>query len=204
MSSTTTIVDLMRHGEPVGGSCYRGKIDDPLSKKGWKQMRSAVGNYTQWDIVITSTLSRCAEFATEVAERVQIPVIKSNNFMEIGFGEWEGKTAAEIMQKDEQLLYRFWSDPLHNTPPQAEQLTKFRERVVGEWDSIISKHQGKKILLVAHAGVLRMLISQVLAMPIDKMFRIKVPNAGVSRISIEHFGVDETLPQLIFHAGKLE
>ena len=34
-----TRIDLIRHGEPVGGRRYRGQIDDPLSEKGWKQMR---------------------------------------------------------------------------------------------------------------------------------------------------------------------
>jgi len=32
---TTTTIDLLRHGEPVGGKRYRGQIDDPLSEKGW-------------------------------------------------------------------------------------------------------------------------------------------------------------------------
>jgi len=40
-----TTLDLMRHGEPVGGRRYRGQMDDPLSEKGWAQMRNAVGNH---------------------------------------------------------------------------------------------------------------------------------------------------------------
>jgi alpha-ribazole phosphatase len=30
----STTLDLMRHGEPVGGRRYSGQIDDPLSEKG--------------------------------------------------------------------------------------------------------------------------------------------------------------------------
>ena len=34
-----TTIDLIRHGEPVGGRAYRGhNIDDPLSDKGWQQI----------------------------------------------------------------------------------------------------------------------------------------------------------------------
>ena len=40
-----TTIDLIRHGEPVGGRKYRGQTDDPLSEKGWAQMWAAVGDY---------------------------------------------------------------------------------------------------------------------------------------------------------------
>ena len=36
--NTPTTIDLIRHGEPVGGSKYRGQTDDPLSEKGWAQI----------------------------------------------------------------------------------------------------------------------------------------------------------------------
>jgi alpha-ribazole phosphatase len=42
MTDTTTIFDVIRHGEPEGGPMYRGSKDDPLSPVGWQQMRSAI------------------------------------------------------------------------------------------------------------------------------------------------------------------
>ena len=41
--------DLLRHGEPVGGRKYRGQIDDPLSDKGWNEMRNATAKRHDWD-----------------------------------------------------------------------------------------------------------------------------------------------------------
>ena len=39
-----TTIDLIRHGEPVGGRRYRGgRMDDPLSEKGWAQMSGRGG-----------------------------------------------------------------------------------------------------------------------------------------------------------------
>ena len=37
-----TTIDLLRHGEPLGGGRYRGQMDDALSEKGWQQMWQAV------------------------------------------------------------------------------------------------------------------------------------------------------------------
>ena len=47
-----------------------------------------------------------------------------------------------------------------------------------------------------------MILTQVLAMPLEAMFRIQVPYASVSRIVIYNEG-PRLYPQLQFHAGKL-
>ncbi len=197
-----TTVDLLRHGEPEGGRRYRGQIDDPLSAKGWAQMRAAVGDHAPWERIISSSLSRCSAFAAELAARHQLPLEQSELFREIGFGEWEGKTAEQLMAEDEQILYRFWEDPLNHTPPGAEPLNQFRERVLQGWEALIERYRGQHLLLVGHAGVMRMIISHLLGMPSDKMFRLQIPNAAISRVALDH--VDgRTVPRLLFHAGQL-
>ena len=91
-----TTLDLIRHGEPVGGRKYRGQIDDPLSEKGWAQMQAAVGNYVAWSRVISSPLLRCRAYAEALAAQHNLPLTFEARFKEVGFGVWEGKTAAEI------------------------------------------------------------------------------------------------------------
>jgi alpha-ribazole phosphatase/probable phosphoglycerate mutase len=197
-----TTIDLIRHGEPVGGNKYRGHLDDPLSEKGWKQMRDAVADHCPWELIVSSSLKRCADFAEELAMRHNLPIEIDPRLMEIGFGDWEGMTAAELQARDPNALHRFWSDPTNNTPPGAETLTEFRERVMAGWRDTVQRHQGKHLLMVGHAGMMRMIIREILDMPLDRMFRIQVPNAGITRITIDHFDNGE-LPRLHFHAGTL-
>ena len=201
--TVTTTLDLLRHGEPVGGSRYRGQIDDPLSDKGWGQMRTAVGNAHPWDRIISSPLTRCSDFARELATRHALPLDLEPRLMELGFGEWEGRTAQELMRTDADILARFWRDPLHHTPPGAETLPAFEARVIAAWNDLLAQHRGQRLLLVCHAGVIRLLLSHALAMPLAHMFRIQVPNAGLSRLRVDHH-LDGLLPRLIFHAGSLE
>lgn len=200
--ASTTVVDMIRHGEPVGGKKYRGQINDPLSDKGWRQMREAVADHHPWDAIISSTLSRCEAFARELSERHGLPMFLDDRLMEIGFGNWEGLSAAELMEQEPDILMRFWSDPINNTPPGAESLADFRTRVIAAWEDILAEHVGKHVLVVGHAGQMRMVIRHVLDMPLDKMFRIQVPNAGITRIMVEGQG-DKALPRLVFHAGQL-
>jgi len=198
--SLITTFDLIRHGEPVGGRKYRGQTDDPLSEKGWQQMRAAVGDHCPWNIIISSPLSRCAAFAEELAARHGIPLELEARFTELGFGQWEGRTAAELLAHDPLRLTRFWQDPVRHTPPGGEPLTVFQERVASAFREALARHSRRHVLVVCHAGVVRLLISHVLDMPLERMFRIDVPNAGLSRIRVD---ADGPLPRLMFHAGRL-
>jgi alpha-ribazole phosphatase/probable phosphoglycerate mutase len=199
---TVTTLDLMRHGEPVGGRRYRGQTDDPLSEKGWVQMRDAVGNHCPWQAVISSSLARCADFARELAERHQLPLEIDARLIELGFGAWEGRTPDELTAADPETLNRFRRDPEVHAPQGAELLTAFRERIISAWDSLLVRYGGEHVLVVAHAGVIRMVVAQVLNVPLQHLFRMQVPDAGITRIRVEkHDG--QLFPQLLFHGGNL-
>lgn len=199
---STTIIDLIRHGEPVGGKRYRGQIDDPLSDKGWQQMRDAVAGHRPWQQIITSPLSRCYDFACELELRYAIPMQVDERLKEIGFGTWEGLTSQEITRDDPAKITDFYRNPLVGRPEGAESLVDFSARVVSAWDDILLQFPGQHVLIVAHAGVIRMLVSHVLGMPLESFFRIQVANAGVTRIQLTRAG-DRVFPQLVFHGGSL-
>lgn len=198
--SPETRIDLLRHGEPVGGRRYRGQIDDPLSDRGWQQMRAAVAERRDWDIIVTSPLRRCAEFAAELAARHGLPLNREPRLMEIGFGSWEGRTADEIRGRDAQLIERFWRDPVANRPEGAETIMDFHARVSNAWRDLLAAYPGKRILIVGHAGITRMILSLVLDSPPQHMFRIQVENAGLTHIRVRGAGAD-SFPMLVSH-GK--
>lgn len=197
-----TTIDLIRHGEPVGGRRYRGSTDDPLSERGWQQMWSAVDDFRGWQQIVTSPLLRCAEFAHALGEKLVVPVQVDERLSELGYGAWEGKTPAELTADDPQLLLRYRRDPLGNRPSGAEDLGGFAERIGAAWQAIGAQFTGRHVLVVAHAGVIRMVLAQVLAVPHSHLFRIQVANAAISRVVIEGEGAD-ALPSLIFHNGTL-
>ncbi len=197
----STVIDLLRHGEPVGGRRYRGQRDDPLSEAGWAQMRASVAGYRDWQAIVTSPLARCAAFARELSDRLAIPLHADARLMEIGFGEWEGKTAEELHAADPGCLQRFKQDPVANRPAGAEPLAAFQARVAGAWRELIERHQGRRVLLVGHAGVIRAVLGLVLDISAARMFRIAVPQAGITRIRVDGQG-EAAWPALVFHGGR--
>ncbi len=175
-------VDLIRHGEPVGGRRYRGSQDDPLTEQGWRQMEQAVAGLPAWQHIVTSPLSRCRDFALALGERQGIAVSEEPRFREIGFGSWEGRSAAELRAEDPHCLQRFYHDPIIHRPPGAEPLTDFMARVVAAWEEVLVAHGGRRLLIVAHAGVMRALVAHVLGMPVANLFRLQIGNAALLRI----------------------
>jgi len=202
MTELTTTIDLLRHGEPVGGRKYRGQTDDPLSEKGWQQMWDAVGEHRPWQHIVSSPLVRCQAFALELARKQSLPLSLDARFMEVNFGAWEGKTAAQLRADDPHAIERFKRDPLKQRPADAEPLEDFFARVRAAWCDLLEAHAGKRVLLVCHAGVIRMALANALNLPLASTYQIDVPSAGLTRIEVQGVGED-ALHQLLFHHGKL-
>jgi alpha-ribazole phosphatase len=193
-----TLVDFLRHGEPVGGRRYRGQLDDPLSARGWTQMWHAVSLETPWSRIISSPLRRCSEFAAALAQRLDRPLTIEADFREIGFGEWEGQSAEMLKRSDPEIIRRYYHDPLANRPAGAEPLEAFLRRIGGAYDELVARHPGEHLLVIAHAGVIRGIISRVLRTPPEASFWINVDSAHFSRIRISR----ERPPTLMFHGRE--
>jgi len=179
----TTEISLIRHGTPEGGNLYRGNsIDDPLSEKGWQQMQNAVEAIKPWDIVVSSPMLRCLAFAENYANRHQLEVIVEDNLKEIGFGAWEGFSSQQILDKDPQAIKNFYRDPVSFKPENAEPVTVFQQRISQALERILTQQKDKRVLLVAHAGVIRAAITATMKAPPEAMYKISIGNAAIITI----------------------
>lgn len=193
-----TDIHLMRHGEPEGGRKFRGALDDPLSKTGWQQMRSAVAERGGWDRIVSSPLLRCQRFAEELAGQRELDWSIDEDLREMHFGEWEGRTGEELMRAVPDQIVPFWKNPAENPPPGGETMQDFRERTLRAWSAVIENHREQSILVVCHGGVIRMLLSQALEMPLNLFSRFDVPYACLSHVRIWH-APDGDYPVLMAH-----
>lgn len=167
-------LDLLRHGETVSGGGFRGRLDDELTEAGWQQMRQAVGDEGRWQRIISSPLKRCARFATELAERQGLQLEFEPAFSELDFGDWEGRTAAELMVEHGDDLGQFWDDPYGFTPPGGEPLTAFEARVLAALERLADRCAGERVLLVTHGGVMRLLLAEARGLPRRQLLRVEV------------------------------
>jgi alpha-ribazole phosphatase/probable phosphoglycerate mutase len=201
MNQILTVIDLMRHGEPEGGNKYRGSLDEPLSEQGWAQMRGATAGHCPWQIIVSSPLRRCAEFARELADRHGRALEIEPDLREMSFGAWEGRTAAEIMADTPDALTDFWRDPITHPPPGGESLVGCKARIGAAWEGLSKRYTGQHVLVVSHGGVIRVVLAHILEMPLARIWRLEVPYVNFSRIRI--YGSDAMAePMLASHGAS--
>jgi len=177
-------LDLLRHGALEGGIKYRGHVDDPLTPEGREQMENVWRElHQEIDLIITSPLTRCAEPASAWARGADIECIVEPRVSEMFYGEWEGKTISQIKRSHPGLLEQWRNDPTGMRPPGGESPEELRERITAWWDEACIKHNNRHVLLLAHSGSLRMLITHILAAPIAATRHLEMPYACWSRIS---------------------
>ncbi len=181
-----TTVDLLRHGNVLGGNYYRGITDDALSELGWEQMQQRVMMFNHWNIIISSPLQRCLKFAQTLSQQRQLPLIINSGFQEINFGNWEGKTATQIEKEQPESLMNFYQDPINNAPLNSEPMVDFQQRILTSWQQLLQLHQGKKILIITHGGVIRSLFSLFFNIPIKNSVAIKISHASLTRLQCFH------------------
>lgn len=202
-----TTIDLLRHGLPEGGEIFRGSTDVPLTEKGWQQMRATTHAFitdemkVPWDRIVHSPLDRCKVFAQALSGKVVIPAVEHESFREIHFGDWDGKLVSDVEVHSKELVRQYWQDPVTYSPPNGETMVDFSARLETAWNQILQDYAGEHILLVIHGGVMRVLLAQVLGMPLSAVSRFEIPYACLSRVKIYQKEGFEPWPQLVFHGG---
>ena len=190
MSTQTTRLDLIRHGEPVGGRRFRGDaVDDPLSDTGWQQLESRLRRLqaqgmADWDVIATSPMARCRSFAEAVAERRGLELVVDPDLREIGFGPWEGLRHAEIPERYPEQHAAFLADPVYGRPPGSEPMADFFERVTRGLERLERNHAGQSVLLLSHAIVMRAACAWVMGAPMAAVARVETEYAAY--LSIRH------------------
>jgi len=178
------ILDLLRHGETELGGGLRGSLDDALTDKGWGQMRDALAGAGPWDVLVSSPLQRCACFA----EQLGMPVQLEAGLQELHFGEWEGRSAMQIMQTQADALGRFWADPYSYTPPAGEPVAAFAQRVLSAIGRLHQQYAGKRVLLVTHGGVMRLLLARARGLPREQLLQVEVGHGALVRLAVDDDG----------------
>ncbi len=174
-------VELLRHGD-TGHTGFRGRMEDALTPLGWQQMVQALQDESGWDVVLSSPRIRCAQFAAVFAARHQLPLSIDERLTELDFGAWEGVPVADLQRTQPELLGKFWQDPWHHPPPQGESLQRFEQRLRAAHDSIHRQYPNQRVLVITHAGVIRILLYLTQQLSPQALLQWSIPHASRHRL----------------------
>ena len=162
---------------------WQGRLDPPLSESGRREARMIADRLSaDPDLrparILSSTLGRASETAAIVGSAVGVQVEPEPRLVEIGAGEWEGRTHAELAAIDGER-YRAWRTTPGYGPPGGEPITEATERV----RSLLADATASPtwpLLLVSHGGTLRILARLLLDLSAERAESVDIDNASVS------------------------
>ncbi|MDG4652299.1 alpha-ribazole phosphatase [Chryseobacterium arthrosphaerae] len=160
-------IHLIRHTavENPENLCY-GFAEMPL-KKNYKEDFEQLSLDHDFDLVISSPLQRCRL----LADHFKFGYKTDERLREMNFGNWEMKKWTDIPEHE---INPWYQDFINVKATKGENLLEMQTRVLSFWNELILRKEINKVLLITHAGVIRLIIQTVLQFPLENMFSIQI------------------------------
>lgn len=186
---------LVRHGVTTWNreGRFQGHLDPPLDASGEREARYLADRLVAEEHepmrIVTSPLQRAAATAGILAQALTdagrpSAVVPDTRLMEIGQGEWEGRTHAELRQSDH-AGYAAWRQGGGMVqPPGAETVMAALARVSTGIEQLVADAESP-LCLVSHGGILRLAAGHLLGLTPHRAWSLDVDNASLSRLARE-------------------
>jgi len=159
---------LTRHGKTLDNEASRiqGHLHGELSEKGLEQARKLAKRLKEenFDLIISSDLKRAVDTAKEISKfHPATKHILTKNFRERNMGEFQGIIKKDIKGFDQKTSLSM-SDGIIK---KGEEFQDFFNRAKTNIKELHEEHKGKKVLLVAHQGMNRMILTALMKKPAE-------------------------------------
>jgi broad specificity phosphatase PhoE len=174
--SASTWVYVIRHGEveqAVEGRFF-GQTDVGLSAVGGRQVETLarVLGHEAIEAVYSSDLTRARASAAPLAAARGVAPVAVPALREMALGRWEGWTFAEMQAREPELVRHWLADPVGFRYPGGEGLLDLRMRALPALAAVVAGHPGGRVAVVAHGGTNRVILGEVLGVPLGEILRI--------------------------------
>lgn len=188
LDSEPTVMVLLRHGVTASTVrrlfCGSGGSDPGLVDEGREQAARAaawIARHHQVDAVVASPMQRTQETAGFVARELGLDVALEPGVAEAAFGEWDGHTFAEIMERWPEEMSA-WLASSAVAPPGGETFDAVYDRVVEARERIVTAYAGKTIVVVSHVTPIKMMVRHALGAPMSAIHALELAPASISTI----------------------
>jgi probable phosphoglycerate mutase len=174
---------LLRHGQidwPLK-DCFIGQTDALLSDAGregilaWRDHLRDLAFGAVW----SSDLRRAVQSAELLCPGRESEIKVTGELREVNLGEWEGRPRDQVRATLPELWKARGDDLAGFRPPGGESFSDLQKRVVACIRRICAD-ASPPVLVVTHAGVIRVLICAVLGMPLSNLFRFQIDCASLT------------------------
>lgn len=168
---------MIRHGETDWNASgkLQGGTDIPLNSNGISQAKECSDflKTLEWDVIVTSPLRRAKETAEIINQKLNIPFFEMNEFKERHFGDAEGMTLQERNAVFPDKIF-----------PNQEDRKVLNSRVMAGIHEINQRFKERKVLLIAHGGVINSILAALSDGEVGSG-KTKLVNACISNIQFQ-------------------
>lgn len=185
---------LVRHGQTAWNAAARfmGQLDVPLDATGRIQAQAVARRLAAEKpaAIYGSALGRARETALAIQAAIAShPEVRiEDRLNEMKFGDWEGKTYAEIKREDPENLARWESEHFYISPPGGESLPVFARRIRAAYDDICAAHGEETVIIAGHGGSLQVMLALALDMRPESFQKFRLSNASLSELGVYESG----------------
>jgi broad specificity phosphatase PhoE len=192
------ILLIVRHGETDYNKTKRvqGTQQIPLNERGKNQALQVAKSLRQFKIthIYCSGLVRARETAEIINSSFSLPIVKDNRLNERNWGNWESKKRDEILKPGENFENIWSEENLDANPHQGETTRELMKRCVDFLHWIIENHADSDVILVVtHAGPMRMIRGIIKGLQDEEYLRRDIKNGQILIVKYEHarFAIEE-------------
>jgi broad specificity phosphatase PhoE len=186
MKPPATRLYLVRHGEVevTYHQIFGGRIDMELSPYGQTQAVSVAEHFEPhcFDGVYCSPMQRARQTVSPLLAAKELDAVTVDEFREVDFGDWTGHRWEEIQHKFGVNAFTWLEQIEQGAVPNAETGDALRQRIQPRLEEILARHDGGAVLVVCHGGVIRVILSLLLRLPLPAMAALEVDYASISVI----------------------
>jgi broad specificity phosphatase PhoE len=179
---------LLRHGEvePRYHRVFGGRIDMELSPLGHQQVQK-VAQYFQRHpphVMYSSPMKRVRQTLGPLAEWAGLEPVVLPGLREVDFGSWTGLSWEQVYERFKVSAFDWLKQLEAGSIAEAESTADFRQRVEESLERILRESANKEIAVVAHGGVIRMLLAIILDLPFAKMSIFDIEYASITKVKL--------------------
>ncbi len=185
------MIIVVRHGRTASNASglLLGRHDPPLDDTGRAQAAAMAATLVGVDRVVSSPLLRTRQTAEAVAEVAGVDVEVDERFIELDYGEWDGRPVADVALEE----WAEWQADLHFAPPGGESLAALGERVRAGLDDLAEEARDRDVVVVTHVSPVKAAVAWALGVGDETSWRMFVTPASIARIAVRGDGARSLL-----------
>ena len=157
---------------------------------------------TPWQAIYASPQQRARSTAAPICEATGLEARVRDELREIGYGKWEGKTAAAVSRDFHDDHLQWTADPAWNAPTGGETAIAVARRTSQLLEEVRQEFRDGNVLFVSHKATIRVLICALLGIDVGRYrFRLGCP---VGSVSVVEFGAHGPLLQTLANRTHLD